>query len=310
MLATFMVLRIMLIGLAIQAARYVQPRVQILGMLTIVRISFTDISYWRMSHNIIDSPAVCPQGWTRAATITSSFGAYGVQLSLGTDTTAVVCCPQGFSYFGYDRKCSSTVFLPSTIVYFSPSSDADGVWSSTTDASTLVISQMTVLANGVPVWAQASDAVRFASAASEAASTSSSSKTITTEPAKSSIYPHSTVPTSAAVTSTSGPHSNSNGLSTGAKIAIGIAIPFFLLAIVSVIAIYLIRIRKSKLSSQENDTSTLTSNTVPMSQPRQLHYYKPELDSQNTTIYEIHTDTPESLELPTFSTARPTRSSP
>ncbi|PQE27953.1 hypothetical protein CJF30_00009153 [Rutstroemia sp. NJR-2017a BBW] len=235
MLATLMVLGFMLIRLATRAAHYDQHREWILGWFTIVRISFTDIIYWRMSHDLIDSPALCPQGWTRAATVTSSFGAYGVQLSLGTDTTAVVCCPQGFSYMGFDRKCSSTLFLPSTMVYFSPSSDADGAWSSTTDTSTLLISGMTriiVSANGVPVWAQASDAVKFASAASEAASTSSS-KTIITEPAKSSIYPNSTVPTITAATSTSEPHSNSNSLSTGAKIAIGIAIPFFILVIAS-----------------------------------------------------------------------------
>ncbi|PQE30564.1 hypothetical protein CJF32_00010074 [Rutstroemia sp. NJR-2017a WRK4] len=231
-----------------------------------------------MSHDIIDSPAVCPQGWTRAVTVTSSFGAYGG----AAQSRYRYHCGSLLSTVYYDRKCASTLFLPSRIVYFSPSSDTDGAWSSTTDTSTLVISQTTIWANGVPVWAQASDAVRFASAASEAASMSSS-KTITTEPVKSSAYPNSVVPTSVAATSTSGPHSNSNSLPTGAKIAIGIAIPFFILAIASVIAIHLIRVRKSRLPSQKNDTSTLSSNTVPMSQSRQFHFYKPELDSQTAT---------------------------
>jgi hypothetical protein len=94
MLATLMVMEFMLIRLAIRAAYHDQYREWILGGFTIVRISFTNISYWRMAHDLIDSPAVCPQGWSRAATVTSSFGVSGVQLSLGTDTTAVVCCPQ------------------------------------------------------------------------------------------------------------------------------------------------------------------------------------------------------------------------
>jgi hypothetical protein len=44
-----------------------------------------------------DSPAICPSGWVTAATFTSTFLGVGPSLteaiSLGTDTSAFVCCP-------------------------------------------------------------------------------------------------------------------------------------------------------------------------------------------------------------------------
>ncbi|KAH8683283.1 hypothetical protein BGZ60DRAFT_216181 [Tricladium varicosporioides] len=40
------------------------------------------------------SPAQCPSGWTGARTATSTFGRDRTYLSLGKETTAVVCCPR------------------------------------------------------------------------------------------------------------------------------------------------------------------------------------------------------------------------
>lgn len=49
-----------------------------------------------------DSPAQCPSGWAQATTVTNSyFGRDATQLTLGTDTTAVVCCPSYVELFLY-----------------------------------------------------------------------------------------------------------------------------------------------------------------------------------------------------------------
>ena len=42
----------------------------------------------------IDSPGLCPGGWTTATLITSLYQGFTAWLSLGPGTTAAVCCPQ------------------------------------------------------------------------------------------------------------------------------------------------------------------------------------------------------------------------
>ncbi|KAF2438943.1 hypothetical protein P171DRAFT_490395 [Karstenula rhodostoma CBS 690.94] len=48
-----------------------------------------------------DSPAICPEDWTRATTFTDGGIPHNnmlTTLSVGTDTTAILCCPSGFRY--------------------------------------------------------------------------------------------------------------------------------------------------------------------------------------------------------------------
>jgi hypothetical protein len=42
----------------------------------------------------IDSPGLCPSGWTTAILMTSLYPGYAAFISLGLGTTAAVCCPQ------------------------------------------------------------------------------------------------------------------------------------------------------------------------------------------------------------------------
>jgi len=42
----------------------------------------------------IDSPGLCPSGWTTATLMTSLYPGFTADILLGPGTTAVVCCPQ------------------------------------------------------------------------------------------------------------------------------------------------------------------------------------------------------------------------
>ncbi|KAF8851838.1 hypothetical protein BDZ45DRAFT_695594 [Acephala macrosclerotiorum] len=168
-----------------------------------------------------NSPAQCPSGWAQATSITNSyFGRDATQLTLGTDTTAIVCCPSGYFYVGDGHACQSNIAsTTTTILYIDPVLN-NNIWYST-DAKTPSTTTMTmtgtsaywVLGDGIAVWWQSSDLKAFAGATQTSSPTSTNTQTTTTH--------------SQTSTETSKP----SGLTSGAKIGIGVGIPLAVIAI-------------------------------------------------------------------------------
>ncbi|KAI9642169.1 hypothetical protein NHQ30_008971 [Ciborinia camelliae] len=204
---------------------------------------------WRVYYY---SPAFCPQGWSQAATLTSSFGFLNTQLQIGASTTVVVCCPSGFSYSDFAHACGSTFWsTTSKLLYINPSLDAINQWVAT-DANTPLTTMASgipykVLGDGIPVWWQASDLKAFSSAVT-ITSTSSLSTIQTLSIQTSAIKTSSIQIPSTSLPQDTTPPANTNGsstgLSTGEKIAIGVITPLFILAITAGVAIYCIRKRQ------------------------------------------------------------------
>ncbi|KAN0113234.1 hypothetical protein V8E51_006185 [Hyaloscypha variabilis] len=196
------------------------------------------------------SPAQCPDAWAHATTFTSYFtnaadtplGAE-VLFSLGSDTTAVLCCPSGYEYFGNaGHQCITTVSTGAELVYVS-NSVSDNVLVLDTPATTTVTSSAyTVWGDGIPVWWQSSDLAAFTEPPKTTASSSSTIPTTSTNRASSST---ATSTSSGGSTPTSSLKPNySSGLSSGAKIAVGVTIPVVVIAVV--LGIFLFFRRRGK----------------------------------------------------------------
>lgn len=174
------------------------------------------------------SPAQCPSGWTGARTATSTFGRDRTYLSLGKETTAVVCCPSGYAYDGSDHQCRSAfTSTTSKLAYISPTTNGNNQWTNTAASNvgtTIAAANPTynVYGDGVAVWWEQSDLAIFAAASAEATTTSP-----TTSPTVSPTTTQKVSPTSSPSPSPTG----SSGLSTGAKIGIGVGIPLAVIAI-------------------------------------------------------------------------------
>ncbi|KAH8805101.1 hypothetical protein F5884DRAFT_440466 [Xylogone sp. PMI_703] len=191
------------------------------------------------------SPAQCPQGWSEATTFTSSFtGHHDSTLSLGADTTAVLCCPSGYSYLDYNHRCASGFAdITTYLTFYSPIS-GDDAWTKgpvLTDQWVQGTSTWTIFGDGIPVWYQSSDLALFRAATATKSSTTSSTST-STSPTSTSTSPATSTPTS----------NSSSGLSTGAKIGIGVGIPLAVLALGIIgFAYYMRRRRKNRVLPTE-----------------------------------------------------------
>jgi hypothetical protein len=170
----------------------------------------------------------------------------------------------GFRYVSYDLACGSSFSsTTSTLYYISPSLNEVNQWVST-DANkpeTVIISGSEpyfVIGDGIPVWWQASDLENLSEAPATLTSTSSSpTSTITSSVL--GILPTQTTN----ILPTQSQHrvadtSNNGGLSTGAKISIGILVPLFVIALVAAIVVYFIRKRMQERSKQTEPTDAMT----------------------------------------------------
>lgn len=184
------------------------------------------------------SPAVsCPLGWSAVATARSSFGGLSnTYLALGSATTAVLCCPSGYTALSFDHQCQSNYPVNTktllTLAYKAPSTDVNGNWIATaTSTATHNVSttgDWTIFGDGIPIWYQASDQVLFT-----ATSTSASSSTAASTSGPTASSSSSTTPTSAP-----------SGLSSGAKTGIGIAVAVGVLAIAAIIGFFIFQRRR------------------------------------------------------------------
>ncbi|CZR63619.1 uncharacterized protein PAC_13516 [Phialocephala subalpina] len=183
-----------------------------------------------------DSPAVaCPSGWYKAQTATSTFGGYSdAYLTIGSDTTAVLCCPSGYTALYFNHGCRSDFLQGTTIVtYKSPTSIINGNWDNTNSATTTThieagASAWTVFGDGIPIWYQATDQLAITSGP-----TTSSSPTIS--------HTTSSIP---ATTSPTSPISTSTGLSTGSKAGIGISVAVGVTALAALTGFFMFKRRK------------------------------------------------------------------
>ncbi|KAH6875226.1 hypothetical protein BKA58DRAFT_467051 [Alternaria rosae] len=158
------------------------------------------------------SPAICPAGWTAATTFTSAIPIHPTPsaYSLGSATTAALCCPLGYSLFLDGHQCSSIITANQVLtvrIY-------DGPFSSSNLSISTQASDWWVFGDGVPIMWQSTDSAVLARATFTA-----SSQTIT---GPTQISP-STSPTDK-ISSTETPSSSPGGLSTGVKAGLGVGI--------------------------------------------------------------------------------------
>ncbi|KAH7321970.1 hypothetical protein BKA65DRAFT_556302 [Rhexocercosporidium sp. MPI-PUGE-AT-0058] len=224
------------------------------------------------------SPAQCPSGWASATRLVSSIGQGGTFLTIGSETTAVVCCPSNFHYFGAGHQCQSAfTSTSSTLIYITPTMNGNNQWTDTSLAAprTLVATadpDYNVFNDGIPIFYQESDLAAFARA------TSSPSTSTPSRAASGTASPTSR----ASASSTS-----STGLSTGAKIGIGIGIPLAVIALGIVGAFFWLRRRGMQRVNQMElqDTSTVTKAPT-------------QYGGENHIISELYSDTPYDPHLP------------
>ncbi|KAH7092479.1 hypothetical protein FB567DRAFT_576852 [Paraphoma chrysanthemicola] len=173
------------------------------------------------------SPAICPYGWVTATTFSASFGIFPSPryLSLGPETSAALCCPSGYSYYENGPQCFSAVSQEQLITYYSYSL-VDNEWRSG-KVSTLALGTSTIVkGDGIPIFWQQSDSAVLARASTLTRKLQASSLLAT--PGPSSVAP-STSPTLADT-----PAPPSHGLSTGAKIGLGVGIPMAIIALLAI----------------------------------------------------------------------------
>ncbi|RDW63371.1 hypothetical protein BP6252_10916 [Coleophoma cylindrospora] len=176
------------------------------------------------------SPAtICPPGWTNITTFSASFpGHSNTMLTLSPETTAVLCCPLGFSYIssiGIGHKCQAITEYPAT--YVTVSTAPDSVYPVTTDDGPYSsYYSATIVGDGIPIWYQSKDLPVPTTPNTSPATTGS-------QPSMSSSSPTTSVIPS------SSPTSQSSGLSTGAKIGLGVAIPTVTIAFILGFILYI-----------------------------------------------------------------------
>ncbi|PVH76832.1 hypothetical protein DL98DRAFT_517681 [Cadophora sp. DSE1049] len=224
------------------------------------------------------SPAQCPSGWASATRLISSIGQGETFLTIGSDTTAVVCCPSNYRYVGARHKCQSAfTSTSSTLLYITPTMNGNNQWTDTSlgNPRTLVATadpDYNVFNDGIPIFYQESDLAAFARA------TSSSS---TSTPSRTSSQ--ATSPTSSPSASSTG----SSGLSTGAKIGIGVGIPLVVIALGLIGAFFWFRRRGMQ---KINQTELQDANTITKA-PAQY-------GGENGIVSELYSDTPYDPHVP------------
>lgn len=206
------------------------------------------------------SPAACPKGWTTAHIYTSDF----LRLSLGEATTAALCCPDGWIRVRTSVQLDSaygcqTLLHPGvsyTLVEVLSSGTAPDVVNrlGSTTIQSLSSTPEYVVAYGIDVWHQSSDLHLFATTTT---SSSPSTPTTTNNSSGSSQNTSSSTPTSSG-TIVSSPQ----GLSTGAKIGLGVGIPFGVI-FAAIIGFILFRRRHRRNFGQAATPGTRDPANVP-----------------------------------------------
>ncbi|CAG8981418.1 hypothetical protein HYALB_00013878 [Hymenoscyphus albidus] len=197
------------------------------------------------------SPAVsCPIGWAIAGTAKNTFGGVdSTYLTIGLETTAVLCCPSyvyGFTSKDFNHQCGSSFPAGQNTISYRAPVLKNGNWDIPRDLSTVYrtitgTGDWTVFGDGIPIWFQSSDKVAFT--ASKTSSTTSptstsviSSLTTTSLPTTSPLVP---VPEN----STDSAQASSR-LSTGAKAGIGIGVALGVLGLAAIVAFFLYKCRQ------------------------------------------------------------------
>ncbi|KUJ21984.1 uncharacterized protein LY89DRAFT_778329 [Mollisia scopiformis] len=214
------------------------------------------------------SPAQCPLGWVQATRMTESYGAQDTFLSIGASTTAVLCCPSGY-FFDIHNSCSNgcasgILSTSTTLLYINPQVNQNSWFStSATDPSTITVSVSDngygIWGSGIPVWWEESDSTLFTSGPPTTSSTPTTPPTNTaTVPPPNPTYP--------------------SGLSSGAKIGIGIGIPLALLifGIVGFVCFRRFRVRRRVESAQPEQQDAF----MPNPELQQAFMPKPELHGE------------------------------
>ncbi|KAH7393628.1 hypothetical protein BKA64DRAFT_92458 [Cadophora sp. MPI-SDFR-AT-0126] len=228
------------------------------------------------------SPAQCPSGWASATRLISSIGRGETYLTIGSDTTAVVCCPSNFRYVGDGdgHQCKSAfTSTSSTLLYITPTMNGNNQWTDTSlgNPMTLVATadpDYNVYNDGIPIFYQESDLAAFARATSTS-STATPSRTTS----------QTTSPT--ATSSPSASSTGSSGLSTGAKIGIGVGIPLVVIALGLIGAFFWFRRRGLQRINQTElqDSSAITKA------PEQY-------GGENQIVSELYSDAPYDPHVP------------
>jgi hypothetical protein len=166
---------------------------------------------------------------------------------LPAETTAVLCCPSGYTTGPWANACASAMQQDTRVTYFQPFSSNGVYYPGSVTVGDFAKGEV-VVGDGVPIWYQASDSKVLAAATQTVAPTSSPAtpqSNATTRPTDSFA---SNSPTSISSASNIAVPNSSSGLSTGAKVGLGVAIP---LAIVLglVLGWFLFRRRKAKTHS-------------------------------------------------------------
>ncbi|KAF8850524.1 hypothetical protein BDZ45DRAFT_751607 [Acephala macrosclerotiorum] len=236
------------------------------------------------------SPAQCPSGWN-SQLVTNTYSTSTTVLSFDSDNTVVLCCPPGYtSLTSYSHSCASNVFGISvtTLYYKSPSSIGPGFWTSTSPSSPFPTilggpsgGVVPIYGDGIlAVW-KSSDAVVFTAGSSP--TTSSTSQT-----------PSTTAPGNGTSGTPPGASHTSSGLSTGAKIGIGIGIPALVLILAALgFFIYRRRVKKQPVRTDAGEMS------IPV--------YRPELSGQPKDGTFIPQQYPQG---PTYHSTSPINSQP
>jgi hypothetical protein len=161
---------------------------------------------------------------------------------LPAETTAVLCCPSGYSKGSWGYACASNLAQDTSVTYFVPYSSGDNWYPGSVTVGKFPKGKL-IVGDGVPVWYQSTDSKVLAAATHTAVSQMSSQ---TSSPGAAQTPSSTPPPTMSPGSST--PETNSDsGLSTGAKIGLGVGIP--LAIILGLVLGWLIfRRRQAKMS--------------------------------------------------------------
>jgi hypothetical protein len=162
---------------------------------------------------------------------------------LPAETTAVLCCPSGYTTGPWANACASAMQQDTRVTYFQPFSSNGIYYPGSVTVGDFAKGEM-VVGDGVPIWYQASDSKVLAAATQTAAQTSSPAtpqSNATTRPTKSPA-------------SDSAAPNPSLGLSTAAKVGLGVAIP---LAIVLGLVLGWLLFRRRKAKTHASPTKDM-----------------------------------------------------
>ncbi|KAH7393866.1 hypothetical protein DE146DRAFT_110279 [Phaeosphaeria sp. MPI-PUGE-AT-0046c] len=196
------------------------------------------------------SPAICPPGWTVAATFSKCFEVVPLDqcLSLGPETSAGLCCPSGYTSYRSGHQCASTITSGQDVTFIAPSLVGLG-WETGTPVTNMATETAIVKGDGIPIWWQSTDASMLSAAAAQTPSsmTVEVSKTgggLVGEPTGSSSSTSASAASSPDISSTA--VGESSGLSTGTKAGIGVGVSVGVIVIGLLMGFFFWRRRRSR----------------------------------------------------------------